>query len=259
MSDAITTTGTTFLALAPESDVADVIRENLGSGSIEISDLDRASIPTGGITQFVIPGDDGEEATVPEIEGVVLAQKRVRVYYSRPYGEGNQDPPDCASKDAELGHGNPGGRCDTCALNEWDTGKGGKGKACKERHLMLLLQPDAQLPIVVSAPPSSLKSIRRYMMRLTKRGKRFYDVVTSLKLAKAQNDGGIAYGQITAHAKRDLTGEERSALAELVPAMLKLFSDVTVTDRAEVEDGPPSAVATTQVPTVDEPELADAA
>ena len=94
------------------------------------------------------------------------------------------------------GIGDPGGECETCPMNAWQSGKNEHGKACKEQRAVFLLRPESLLPCVVSIPPSSLKSFKRYMLGLASAGWKYQRVVTRFALAKAKNQDGIAYAEI---------------------------------------------------------------
>jgi hypothetical protein len=48
----------------------------------------------------------------------------------------------------------------------------------------------------VVGPPTSLKNIRQYLLRLANDRSTYYSVITKLKLTKAVSKGGVDYAQI---------------------------------------------------------------
>ena len=87
---------------------------NLGGDQINASDLDRVKVPSGGALSFEIPDVNEPDgvSTSKTIEGVIVAHKSVRAYWSKSLDEGDgSQPPDCYSDDAVSGIGEPGGKC----------------------------------------------------------------------------------------------------------------------------------------------------
>ena len=60
-----------------------------------------------------------------------------------------------------------GYNCAKCRWNEYETDfKGGRGKACQEKHLLLLWFPAEEMAAFVAVPPTSLKVWRSYKISL---------------------------------------------------------------------------------------------
>ncbi len=207
----------------------EIIAEAAGPGGLSPNDLDRVKVPTGGATSWQVPDLEGE-VSCKELTGIILYHQDVRAYWRVSYDEGGGDtPPDCASMDGLTGHGDPGGRCSTCPLSQWGSASKGKGQACKQLKLLYLLQPEAVLPIVVSLPPTSVKTVKQYLLRLASRAKKPQSIVTVLTLEKTKNAEGIPYSMakpaMLGYADPELENRA-NALAE---ALKSVLSDVTLT------------------------------
>lgn len=204
-------------------DFQEVVRENLGQAGRGVGTfvLDRAKVPSGGATVWSVPTMDGEDA-VKEIRGILIYQRPNRAYYKTPFNEkqGNQ-PPDCRSSDLMFGIGDPGGACNDCPFNQYDTETG--TKLCKESRVLFILRPGEIMPLVVVAPTMSVKSTTQYLLRLTSRGIPYYGVEIRLGLVKARSRGNIDYAQISFAMGARLTNEELAAIKQarnmLLPAL----------------------------------------
>jgi len=211
----------TFAIAISGDDIKAIISENLGGEKIDQFGLDKVKVPSGGGTQWEIPSITGE-VTAPSIDGVIVAWKTVRSLYLTPF-TGGGEPPVCSSDDGASGFGDPfesgmpvHGDCATCPRNQWGSSdKGGKkGKACAERRLLFILRKDDHIPLMVVAPPASLKGMKAYFLRLLQAGVPYYGAMTSLTLAKDKSSEGITYSRI-----------EAKALGILDPEQQKVFSD----------------------------------
>lgn len=199
----------------PQADLQEVFQENLGGGTISVTDLDRVKFPTGGMTAWTVPSLEGEEIT-KEIEGVIIFKKDSRVYFSKTFEEsGGQDAPDCVSDDGQNGLGliaqQHGGNCATCPLAQFGSGRNG-GQACTLNMNLFILAKDNLLPLVVKIPPTSYKIARKYLIGLTGKMRPYYSVSTKLALKKVQNAGGIAYAELVITTGQVLTPEETAQM-----------------------------------------------
>lgn len=213
------------------SDLATVVAENSGIGGMNEFDLDRVKVPSGGGTVWMVPTLDGEEA-VRELVGIVVYFREARGYWAKGIEEGGSTPPDCASQDAMTGVGDPGGPCRPCPLSQWgsDPREGSNGQACKQRRLLFVVREGDFLPLVVSVPPTSLKGIGKYFMRLTSKSTPYYGVVTKLTLSKTKSDGGIEYSIIDAALERVLTPQETAAVKEYATGLKATFETFELTE-----------------------------
>lgn len=101
-----------------------------------------------------------------ELRGVILLKQKTRGHWP-PQGSGDKRPL-CSSLDGISGTDRNGKthNCKTCPLNAWGSASDGnqerRGKACKEMRRVFLLPEGAQLPYVISLPPTSLAAWDNY-------------------------------------------------------------------------------------------------
>lgn len=224
----------TFSALTPHEE-ADALFSNeelgdsMGTKGFGPGDMEKVTVPGAGGTTWEV----GEEA-VKHLDVVIIAAQDTRKYYVKPY-DGSKNPPDCVSLDGVHGIAGDdapeecGGLCEDCPLAQWGSardkdGNPLKGKACSERKAMLILREKSALPLILSAPPSSLKYVQPYFGRMVSgRGRPFYGVVTRLSLEKDKSETGIVYSAIKPTFVRDLERDEVLAVRKLrdtfVPAL----------------------------------------
>ena len=88
------------------------------------------------------------------------------------------------------------------------TAEKGGGQVCKQTRMMFLLRPDSLLPTVLAAPPTSLKPIRAYFLRLAGQAVPFYTVISRFTLEKAKSGTGIEYSRIVPSVGARLSAEE---------------------------------------------------
>ena len=196
---------TTELALAQSyplakndlANFAQAMRDNLGGEEISPMDLVRLKVPSGGATVWTLETEAGEE-DAKEIDGVIIYSAKQRIFWRDAFS-GGSTPPDCFAEDGITGHGDPGGECSSCPNAQFGTGNNGRGQACKMRWLLFLARPGNVLPMVIDVPPSSLKAVRQYMLKLTSAGTLAATVVTGLALEKDKNQDGIAYSKVKLH------------------------------------------------------------
>lgn len=197
------------------ADMVAAMQANYG-GQASVQDLDQVSVPSGGGTIWQLPSIEGP-VEVKEFEGVIVAHKWMRSYWAKPRGEGGDGPPDCFSIDMVTGRGTPGGACDGCQFNEWDSAPRGTGKACKERHMLFVFTPDIMLPWVVNVPPTSHGSkhgSRRYLGRLCTYGLSHYQITTKFSLRSESGPAGNV-SKITFAAGERIPDDQASRFKEL--------------------------------------------
>ena len=92
--------------------VGSLLNGNLGGSQLQVSDLPKVKIPTGGSTTWLVPPDD---APAKDVEGIVVYQHDLRAMFAQNENGGiSNDPPLCTSDDAKVGRGVPGGDCSRC-------------------------------------------------------------------------------------------------------------------------------------------------
>jgi hypothetical protein len=208
------------------ADLAEIIAENTGGDGLSEWDLERIKVPAGGGIAWEVETLDGLD-TRKALEGVVVGMRNVRSYWAS--DEMTGAPPDCSSRDGVTGTGAPGGACHECPLAKFGSGKN-QSQACKAMRLLFLVQPDTLLPAVVVVPPSSLKAVRKHMLRLAARATRFHAVVTRLELEKCQNADGITYARIVPTSTGRLSEQQAAVMQEYAETMRPAFEAATVPD-----------------------------
>lgn len=212
-----------FELVTLEGALADAIAEEMdGLGSVP---FDRVKIPSGGGLAFEIPGEDEDNPeTATELTGVILYHHPVNAYWKDKYN-GSNDQPDCASFDGKQGVDKETGcisNCAECRFNQFGSGEGGTGKACKNAHRIYILREGNPVPLILSLPPTSLKYMRDYISkRILLKGMRCYHAVTKITLKKEKSQGGIQYSRAAFTFGGKLTPEQilqAEAMAETVKA-----------------------------------------
>lgn len=193
----------------------ELIRQNVGTAGVSEFDLDRAKIPSGGVTMFEVPSLEGSDF-VDSVEGVVVGWRDVRVYWEHAYGEGEAGPPDCVS-DNSHGSGTPGGDCAMCPMAQFgsDPREKSKGQACQQRRVLMLMRSGSLLPLIISLPPTSVKDARKFFLRLLNSDKSPYEVVVSIGLVQDTNAGGIPYAKATFKVVDQLSPELAAQFDEI--------------------------------------------
>lgn len=203
-----------FLALRPDSTVAEAMKWNCAGAGMSASDLIRVSIPAGGATTWTFMNARGDEETTKEIVGALaLFSPQGILWPSEEPSEGRS--PVLVTYDLMVAHrvGDDLGDIDPevlekartgdrtydwrrLAYNQWGSGRGGRGKRCKEARLMAILREDEALPLLVTASAGSLKTVVPFVKRIASVGVPYFMAVVGLRLEKVANSAGQQYSQI---------------------------------------------------------------
>ena len=222
-----------FAIMAMEKDgIKDILAQNLGGERLEIKDLVVIKVPSGGATTWVYDSINGEIES-KHIDGIIISTQMTRAYWPDIYS-GGKEPPVCSSQNGLDGVGDPGGDCNTCPHNQFNTADGGKnpGKACSEKRFLFMVTPGEILPICVRAPAMSLSPSKTYLIGLTSAQKKMHSVVTRLTLVKDMNKKGQAYAKINFTKIADVEDPERSeAYAEAIKPHLASVATAANIDR----------------------------
>lgn len=235
------------------AEMGQILRENTGEDTISAFDLDRVKVPAGGSTTWSVPSLDGEE-DAKTIEGVIIFQRTTRSFWKQRMEEsGGGTAPDCSSTDSVLGTGNPqfgeiahpdladgevrynqqgeeivSGHfaCSRCPLSAFGSATNGRAQACKQSRQLFMVRESSVLPLLIGIPPSSLRQLKQYMLRLSGAGVPFYGVVTSLALQKQKNTEGIQYAEVVPSVVQRLSPEETARMREVSRHMGPLLASV---------------------------------
>jgi hypothetical protein len=186
-----------------ENALGDIMRENVGTG-LNRFDLDRIKMPTSGSTIWSVPTLGGD-TEVKTIDGIIIHWQEVRAFWRISYDDsGGGIPPDCSSNDAIHGQGDPGGDCLTCPFAKFGTATKGdkqlRGQACRAGRVLFFLRPGDIIPLNIVVPPTSLKSVKQYMLRLANAALPYYGVVTQFGLEQDKNADGLKYSRVVPKA-----------------------------------------------------------
>lgn len=209
---------TALAIMKPEAkEIQDIFRENLAGGTINRFDLEAIKIPTGGDTKWQIEGADGTKME-SSFQGIIVKAHNTRAYWKPTVNDDGSEkdvlgePPDCASDDGVTGRGSPGGDCMSCKWSQWDTGKKGRGQACKLMRTLFILKPESYLPAVMNCPPSSYPTMHKYFTSLSTKGLRYSDVVTEFGLEGDKSADGFKFAKVIPTVARILTQDEDSVV-----------------------------------------------
>lgn len=223
---------------------AKAIRTNLAGGfDFNEFQLPRIKVPRGGGMAYEISTPEGIVAA-PEFWGVIIECHDQRSYWKDPIETtGGHNPPDCTSDDGLIGRGNPGGNCASCPFNQWGSRAllrpqdgNCKGKACRQVTMVFIVQPGQMFPSLLSAPPTSIGLLHRYMMNLSTRCQVYYGVETKFGLQQ-QQFGGFTVAVINPSRSRSLTQSQEATVEQARASMMALFRQVTLTQADAETDG----------------------
>jgi hypothetical protein len=108
--------------------------------------------------QFEVSKDDYAKT----LQGHILHIHNANQWWEVSYddrGEGDSPVPNCYSVDGIKpcgGDKQQAQLCSACALNKFGSGKNEKGKACRNTMRFVFLIDGAVLPVIITAPPTSL-------------------------------------------------------------------------------------------------------
>jgi hypothetical protein len=196
--------------LLPAMVEGDFSQEELSEDMDGLSmNFQRVKIPSGGVIQFEVPSDDPENPDyVKTLEGVILHHHAANAYWPEGSDPEDDTTPLCSSVDGKVGIGDPGLLCSTCPMNQFGTGKEGRGKACKNMRQLYLLRSGEFMPIQLSLSPTSLTPFREFMNQaFVLRRRTSYGSVVQIGLKKA-NNGSQDYSVATFKRLYDFEGED---------------------------------------------------
>ena len=181
---------------------------NIASGSITEFDLERIK-PVKGEALWKIPTLEGG-ATASFIEGVIVLARDTRAYY--PGKEIKNQPPDCSSTDGKTGVAkagvNLGGECAKCPMAQWDSAPDSGAQACKAAKQLFMLRGSSMFVEVVSLPPTSLKAIKQFFVKLVTQGVQYNQCIVRIDMVEGKNAAQQVYGKAAPKFIRRLTQEE---------------------------------------------------
>lgn len=240
MSNELTTSNADAFAVTRNEGAAGFLQQAFDQG-IGAFNLSRIKVPAGGGLAWTVPTLQGDEA-MKHIDCVIAyVRGRQRAWYHQDADEGGGNmPPSCASTDGLVGVGNntldqereSTGRhdCAVCRWNGWGSSrKGGGGKDCKEFAQVFLFRQETHLPTMLLVPPTSLKNLQSYTMKLLEAGRPINSVVTRLGLSAEKSAMGKTYSKIEFSYVAALDGEQLGRMRE-VESILRDALSLTSTE-----------------------------
>ena len=230
-----------YAALQKVNTIEEAIKENLQEmvdPSEGMNIFPKITVPTGGGLAWDLSVINEELSGEKVIEGIIFHIQPTRARFVGKYGI--EKLPQCYSTDGVNGHGDPGGKCLNCYYNKFETAEEGTGKGCKEKQMLYILSKVSFMPIVISVPTMSIKSLKDYMRTLSWSGIPRTGVTTKMTLSKMQNSLNTAYSQIVFSKGSILRPEDREKIVEyknnLIPLLQESFNVEQVTAEENVNN-----------------------
>jgi len=233
-----------YPALIDGSEIREAIIANTRGEGFTEADLTRVPVPTGGGTTWTIPGISGDETT-DAIVGILVYFQPRGVLWPTMELEGSGQLPLLLTNDLITArmvgdyygdidpttlepYRNDDGTYDWAGLTGddgpfgWGTGKNGVGKRAKEGRLMMILREGEGFPLVVNAPPGSLRAVSPFIKKLPVA---HYRAVVSLGLEPATAVKGQKYARITAKLVGTLDAAMGKRVEELYTTPLRKMAE----------------------------------
>jgi hypothetical protein len=226
-----------LLVSGAEQEIRELFRDNLGQDTVNGLDLPRDKCGAGGAIEFRVETADGE-VSMRSITGIVADWRTARLFWREPADgkpSNRRRPPDCTSRDALRGEGDPGGLCSECPYAKFGTSAKGHGQACKQVRQLLIIHPGEIVPHLLTVPPTSLKSCSNYLLKLLSKRIPYWAVITRISLERAANQDGIEFAKLSFAVERRLTDGERQAFAPTQRQMKTLLDPLAVDYQSEEE------------------------
>lgn len=194
-------------------------------------------IPSGGQTQFELPGEDPDNPDYTKfLEGVIVYSHNANAYWAAGINEDENPSPDCQSMDGKLGYGSPGGICADCPFNRYGSDPNpngtGRGNACKNQRIVYLLRSGEALPIQLSLSPTSIRPYTDFInAAFLARRRGVCGSVVRIGLKKV-NNGKNEYSVATFKLLYDFAGEDLAKIRAYA-ASFKEQADLILAQRVE--------------------------
>lgn len=192
-------------ALADSNFSSEELAEDMDGLSLS---LRRVKMPAGGALQYEIPtGDPQNPDYARSLVGVILYNHASNAYWPEGKEYDDNEPPLCQSVDGKQGHGDPGGACATCILNQFGSSATGRGKACKNMRILYLLRSGEYMPLQLTLSPTSISPFREFMSQaFVARRRVTYGSLVEIGLKRMNN--GNDYSVATFRRLADFSGEQ---------------------------------------------------
>jgi hypothetical protein len=170
---------------------------------------------------------EAEEQPLLQMEGHIIAIRKARRYSVPDPDTGRRVPVCVLSNRVNPDFGiNLDTRdyvaCATCPQNNWgsatnDAGVRTKGKACREKRLLMVLRDGDALPVIVAAPPTSVRIVEDWKNKLITKGIKYPTVRVTLKV-KRETGEEKAYGVLQIHGDAPVPPAQQAELVARIQA-----------------------------------------
>ena len=227
--------GESDFAIIDDPEAKDIMLSAFDQLGLSNFQLNQLRIPAGGMTAWEVESLEGTTVE-QELEVVLLAMKgNQKSWWAVPIEEGGAGvPPSCSSTDGRTGIGvntlaadaAPGEHsCHECNWNQFGTARNGSNaKDCSDFALLFFFTKGSRIPSLLTVPPTSLRKLQGYVLKLIDAGKRMEGCVTTMRLVKAQSGGGIQYSQLDLGWKADLDESAGAAMRDVSTEFRKRIS-----------------------------------
>jgi hypothetical protein len=89
-------------------EIREILAANIGPSGLDVTQLTTVKMAAGGIPAWKAPTLEDPDNTEKAIQGVAIHWTNVRAWWEKPFGSGDQTPPDCFSTDGVWGQGRSG-------------------------------------------------------------------------------------------------------------------------------------------------------
>jgi hypothetical protein len=190
---------------------------------------------------FEFPGGE----LLKTFDGTIYFDAVTRTYWEKSFEAGGGARPDCFSADSIRPSSSIvppiAETCAACKFSQWGSSpKGGKGQACRQTRHLFVLMPNADSPIDLHLPPTSIDPVDEYFQQLVRAKFAFPAMVTRFSLEKV-NKGGNDYAKIVLEPVGFTPAGKIGYIKKLIagaPAMLARIVGGTVDEATPKEDAP---------------------
>lgn len=193
----------------------------------------RVKMPSGGAVVFEMPTENPDKPIYVEtLRGIIVHHHNANAYWPDGESEDESVPPACSSNNGKVAVGIPGGLCDDCGLNEFNSGENGKGKACKNKRHIYLLRSGDYLPILLQLPPTSLNPYNKfYSQSFASRHRVSYGSIVEIGLKRMDN--GNLFSVATFRVIGDFSGPMLAAVKAYAEAFKEQIKPLLKQSSAE--------------------------
>jgi hypothetical protein len=168
--------------------------------------------------KFLLP--DGEKVEV--LDAVIVNFGSSNTFYAEAFNRNKVTPPACFALGmdprtmipSENSLDRQADACNECPNNQWGSGNGGKGKACRNSRVIALMptNADEESPIwILQTSPTAIKHFDDYVRNLTNRGIPPLGVITQIYF-----DPGSTFASLRFRATAKLADEALPVYASRV-------------------------------------------